>query len=63
MSLGTVATGPSSWSPTALVLGDGQNLSAHGIFGADPVWQEYALGDFTLTDSYYATSFRNFPPA
>jgi len=33
-------------------LGGGTYLPTHGIFNSDPDWQEFALGDFTLTDSY-----------
>lgn len=35
-------------------LGDGTTLPQHGIFNSDPDWQEFALGDFSLTDSYIA---------
>ncbi|WP_404385234.1 choice-of-anchor N protein [Caenispirillum salinarum] len=33
------------------VLGDGSYLPNHGEYGADKEWQEFGLGDFTLTDS------------
>lgn len=32
-------------------LGDGDPLPQHGIFNSDPDWQEFALGNFNLTDS------------
>jgi hypothetical protein len=32
-------------------LGDGSDLPSHGEYGDGIVWQEFALGDFTLTDS------------
>ena len=37
---------------SAPVLGDGSSLPSHGIYGTGTYWQEFALGDFTLTDSY-----------
>lgn len=36
------------------LLGDGTSLPQHGIFNSNPDWQEFDLGDFTLTDSYIA---------
>lgn len=32
-------------------LGDGSSLPPHGEYGAGRTWQEFALGNFTLTDS------------
>lgn len=32
-------------------LGDGSDLPSHGIYQAGTTFQEFALGDFTLTDS------------
>jgi len=32
-------------------LGDGSNLPDHGQYGPGRTWQEFSLGDFTLTDS------------
>lgn len=43
------------------ILGDGTSLPAHGIFGAGTVWQEFALGDFTLKDSPVADFIGEFP--
>lgn len=39
---------------TQPLLGDGDPLPAHGIYGAGTAWSEYKLGDFTLEDSYIA---------
>ena len=36
---------------TQPVLSDGSLLPSHGIFGAGTIWNQYALGNFTLTDS------------
>lgn len=33
------------------LLSDGTSLPAHGIYGAGTDWQEFLLGDFSLTDS------------
>ena len=35
-------------------LSDGKDLPSHGVFGPDKSWQEFLLGDFTLTDSTVA---------
>jgi hypothetical protein len=43
---------------SAPVLGDGSSLPSHGIYGSGTWWQEFSLGDFTLTDSPIA----DFPP-
>lgn len=39
---------------TQPLMGDGDPLPAHGIYGAGTSWSEYNLGDFTETDSYIA---------
>lgn len=36
---------------SAPLLGDGSFLPAHDIYGAGTSWQEFSLGDLTLTDS------------
>lgn len=46
---------------TRPVLGDGTPLPWHGIFGPDTVWQEFALGDFTLIDSPIGDFINVFP--
>jgi hypothetical protein len=46
---------------SAPVLADGSSLPSHGIFGAGTSWQEFALGDFTLTDSPIADFISSFP--
>jgi hypothetical protein len=43
------------------LLGDGDELSAHGIFGEDITWAEYYLGDFSLTDSTIGDFTDDFP--
>ena len=53
----TVADGS---TPT---LGDGKNIGAHGTYGSGWEWQEFALGDFTLTDSPIADFISAFPSA
>ena len=45
-------------SPT---LGDGSSLPAHGVFGEGTEWQQFALGDFTLTDSPISDIIDSFP--
>ena len=45
------------------IMGDGQPLPSHGSFGPDVWWQEYLLGDFTLTDSPIADFIDAFPTA
>ena len=42
-------------------LGDGTSLPTHGIYGPDTVWQEFALGDFTLMDSPVGDFIDAFP--
>jgi len=42
-------------------LGDGSSLPSHGVYHAGAEWQEFALGDFSLTDSPIADFFMNFP--
>ena len=36
---------------SAPILGDGSSLPSHGIYGSGTWWQEFALGNLTLTDS------------
>lgn len=67
-SKGVVNTGATSTpgvvtNGSTPVLGDGSNLPAHGIYGTGTVWQEYALGDFTLKDSPIADFIGGFPVA
>ncbi len=62
-SLGEVTTGPDgvvSNGSTAL-LGNRKALPAHGIFGGDTVWKEFALGDFDLPDSEVGDFIGSFP--
>jgi hypothetical protein len=42
---------------------DGGDLPSHGIYGAGTYWQEFSLGDFTLTDSRIADFIGVFPSA
>jgi hypothetical protein len=53
--IGTVTDGSSP------VLGDGSSLPSHGIYGMETDWQEFSLGDFTLTDSPIADFIDSFP--
>lgn len=46
---------------TRPILGDGTPLPWHGVFGPDTVWQEFALGDFTLMDSPIGDFMDEFP--
>ncbi|GAB6188067.1 choice-of-anchor N protein [Thermopirellula anaerolimosa] len=46
---------------TVPLLGDGSPLPAHGIFGANTVWQEWLLGDFQLRDSPLGDFVETFP--
>lgn len=47
---------------SAPLLGDGSSLPPHGIFNQPGVdWHEFALGDFTLTDSPLADFINAFP--
>jgi hypothetical protein len=43
------------------VLWDGNSLGSHGIFGPETAWQEFALGDFTLSDSPIADFINSLP--
>jgi hypothetical protein len=44
-------------------LGDGSDLPSHGEYGAGRTWQEFALGNFTLTDSPIGDFISGVPPA
>lgn len=44
-------------------LGDGSDLPSHGVYGDGVAWQEYGLGDFSLTDSEIADFTDAFPDA
>lgn len=48
---------------SAPVLPDGSSLAPHGVFGAGTYWQEFALGNFSLTDSPIADFISDFPTA
>lgn len=43
------------------LLSDGKALPTHGIFGPGTNWQEFALGDFSLTDSPIGDFVGSFP--
>ncbi len=43
------------------MLGNGNSLPDHGIYGAGTDWQEFALGNFTLTDATIADFINGFP--
>jgi hypothetical protein len=45
-------------SPT---FSDGSDLPSHGVFGSGREWQQFALGDFTLSDSAIGDFAVNFP--
>ncbi len=45
------------------LLGDGSALAAHGTYGPGFEWQEFALGDFTASDSPVADFIDVFPSA
>lgn len=45
------------------VMADGRKLSKHGVYGNGTDWQEWALGDFTDTDSPIADFIDSFPDA
>lgn len=47
-------------SPT---MADGTSLAPHGIYGAGTIWQEFLLGDFSLTDSPIADFDKLLPGA
>src|SRR5688572_30496497 len=42
-------------------LSDGSDLPSHGAYGAGVSWKEYALGNFTLSDSPSADFINAFP--
>jgi len=58
ISPGYIRTVTNGSSP---VLGDGSSLPTHGVFGPGVFWQEYSLGDFTLTDSPIGDFIDTFP--
>lgn len=43
------------------LMGDGDPLPNHGEYGAGTWWQEFSLGDFSLTDSPIADFVDSFP--
>jgi hypothetical protein len=45
------------------LLSDGSPLAPHGTYVSTSHWQEFALGDFTLTDSPIADFITSFPTA
>ena len=45
------------------VRSDGKKLAKHGVYGRNTHFQEWALGDFTLTDSPIADFMDAFPEA
>lgn len=53
-AIGGPGTRPLVWDTTY--------LPPHGVFSSDTVWQEFSLGDFTLTDSPVANFDQTFPP-
>ena len=46
---------------SAPTLGDGSALPSHGVYHDGAQWQEFALGDFDLTDSPIGDFVLNFP--
>jgi len=46
---------------SAPLLGDGSSLPSHGVYQTGWTWQEFALGDFDLTDSPIADFITDFP--
>lgn len=59
-------TGTGTWIQTvtdgsAPLLGDGSSLSTHDIYGDDTIWQEFDLGDFSLSDSPVGDYVAPFP--
>jgi hypothetical protein len=46
---------------TLPITGDGSALPNHGQFGPQTDWQEFALGDFTLSDSNIGDFITSFP--
>jgi hypothetical protein len=53
-----IQTNTSGQSP---IMGDGSRLPRHGIYGSGVTWQEFLIGDMTLTDSPVGDFIRNFP--
>jgi hypothetical protein len=43
------------------LLGDGSALPSHGIYGVGTDWQEFSLGNFTLSDSPIGDFITTFP--
>lgn len=43
------------------LLSGGGTLGSHGVYGAGAEWQEFAIGDFTLTDSPIGDFVNTFP--
>lgn len=61
-SLATAATLTKTVTDGSIpTLSDGSDLPSHGIYGVGTHWQEFALGDFTLTDSPVADFIGTFP--
>lgn len=59
-------TGTGTWIQTvtdgsAPLLGDGSSLPTHGIYEDDMIWQEFDLGDFSLSDSPVGDYVAPFP--
>ena len=46
---------------SAPLLSGGGSLPSHGVYGSGTDWQEFMLGDFTLTDSPIADFIDTFP--
>ncbi len=53
--------GPEDTAGTTPKLSDGRDLPWHGIYGDETVWQEFDLGDFSLTDSPIGDFIGDFP--
>jgi len=58
---GTASLNQTVTDGSAPLLGSGASLPSHGVFGAQTDWQEFALGDFTLTDSQIGDWIDAFP--
>jgi hypothetical protein len=43
------------------IMGDGGRLPTHDIYGSGTTWQEYSLGNFSLTDSPTGDFIKSFP--
>ncbi len=43
------------------LLGDGSSLASHGEYGSGRTWQEFGLGDFSLSDSQIGDFINSFP--